>query len=52
VWETLRNPSTGLFDFVYGRNRAAAPHHLLDQAAMLQIYAALALGSDAAAVLT
>jgi hypothetical protein len=52
VWETLRNPSTGLFDFVYGRNRAAAPHRLLDQAAMLQIYAALALGSDAAAVLT
>ena len=44
VWDTLRDPSTGMFDFVYGRNRAAEPHRLLDQAAMLQIYAALALG--------
>ena len=52
VWDTLRDPSTGLFDFVYGRTRTAEPHRLLDQAAMLQIYAALALGPDATAALT
>jgi hypothetical protein len=47
VWDTSRNPDSGLFDFVYGRNRAAEPHRLLDQAAMLQIYADLALESNA-----
>ncbi|MGI9149156.1 MAG: glycoside hydrolase family 76 protein [Chloroflexota bacterium] len=52
VWTTLRDPSTGLFNFVYGRNRTTEPHRLLDQSAMLQIYAALALGPEAAAALT
>ena len=52
VWDELRDPSTGLFDFVYGRSQSAEPHRLLDQAAMLQIYAALALGADATGLLT
>jgi len=52
VWDTLRDPTTGLFNFAYGRNRSAEPHRLLDQGAMLQIYAALALGSNAATLLT
>jgi hypothetical protein len=49
VWDTLRDPSTGLFNVAYGRNRSVEPHRLLDQAAMLQIYALLALGPSAAA---
>ena len=52
VWDTLRDPETGLFNFVYGRNRSPEPHRLLDQGAMLQIYAALALGARASATLT
>jgi hypothetical protein len=47
VWDTIRDPSTGLFNFAYGRTRSAEPHRLVDQAAMLQIYALLALGNSA-----
>ena len=43
TWGGVRNPTSGLFDFVYGRNRTTEPHRLLDQAAMWQIYADLAL---------
>lgn len=52
TWDSVRNPSTGLFDFVYGRNRTVQPHRLIDQAAMLQIYADLALDPTAYASLT
>jgi rhamnogalacturonyl hydrolase YesR len=38
AWSQLRNPSTGLFRF-----DAPRPEQLLDQAAMVQIYAALAV---------
>jgi hypothetical protein len=47
VWDTMHDPSTGLFNFVYGRSKSAEPHRLVDQAAMLQIYALLALGPKA-----
>jgi hypothetical protein len=50
VWDTLRDPSTGLFNFAYGRNRSVEPHRLVDHAAMLQVYALLALGPSAAEV--
>ncbi|MBV9131404.1 MAG: glycosyl hydrolase [Chloroflexi bacterium] len=50
VWDTLHDPATGLFNFANGRSRSVEPHRLLDQAAMLQIYALLALGPDAADV--
>jgi hypothetical protein len=50
VWDKLYDPSTGLFNFVYGRSKSAEPHRLVDQAAMLQIYALLALGPKAADV--
>jgi rhamnogalacturonyl hydrolase YesR len=48
VWDDLRDASSGLFNFAYGRNRTLEPHRLVDQAAMLQIYALLALGLSAA----
>jgi hypothetical protein len=50
VWDALRDPTTGMFNFAYGRNRSIEPHRLVDQAAMLQIYALLALGPNAADV--
>jgi uncharacterized protein YyaL (SSP411 family) len=50
IWDTLRDPETGLFNFAYGRNRSVEPHRLVDQAAMLQIYALLALGQKSADV--
>ena len=50
VWDTLHDPATGLFNFANGRSRSVEPHRLLDQAAMLQIYALLTLGPDAADV--
>jgi predicted alpha-1,6-mannanase (GH76 family) len=37
IWSALRNPRTGLFSF-----RGAAPETLLEQAAVVQLYAALA----------
>lgn len=52
VWDTLLDPSSGLFNFAYGRTRSIEPHRLVDQAAMLQIYAVLALGSSAADFIT
>jgi uncharacterized protein YyaL (SSP411 family) len=52
MWETQRDPVSGLFDVAYGRNRTIEPHRLLDQAAMLQIYAALALGPNSVDLLT
>jgi rhamnogalacturonyl hydrolase YesR len=50
VWDTLRDPATGLFNFANGRSHSIEPHRLVDQAAMLQIYALLALGPSAADV--
>ncbi len=44
MWDARRDPASGLFDVVYGRSRTTTPHRLLDQGAMLQVYAALALG--------
>jgi uncharacterized protein YyaL (SSP411 family) len=52
VWDTLRDPATGLLNFVYGRNRTIEPHRLVDQAAMLQIYTLLALGPAATDAIT
>src|SRR5205807_2321135 len=41
VWRDLRDPRTGLFSF-----RGAKPETLLDQAAVVQLYASLALRAD------
>jgi uncharacterized protein YyaL (SSP411 family) len=52
VWDTLRDPTTGLFAFRYGRFRSADSFRLLDQASMLQVYAGLALEPGAYLSLT
>lgn len=52
MWDARRDPASGLFDVVYGRSRTTTPHRLLDQGAMLQVYAALALGPSVYRALT
>lgn len=52
LWETARDPATGLFLFRYARPNQPNPPRLLDQAALVQIYAALALEPAAYRYLT
>lgn len=42
MWNTAYDPDSGLFTFAYWRYGRTSPYRLVDQAAMLQIYASLA----------